>query len=55
MKHGILCHVERTFTKKTQKKSGVNDGILMSAAAATAHRRKPLHRAAATAAAAATA
>ena len=48
MKHGILCQVKQTFTKKS-KKTGVNDGILLSAAAATVHRRKPLCRAAATA------
>ena len=49
MKHGILCHVEQTYTKK-HKKRGVNDGILLSAAAATIHHRKLLRRAAATAA-----
>jgi hypothetical protein len=50
MKHGILCHLEKTYTKKTQKKTGVNDGILLSVAAATIHHRKPLRHAAATAA-----
>jgi hypothetical protein len=33
--------VYRTFSEKN-KKTGVNDGILLSAAAATAHRRKQL-------------
>ncbi len=40
---------------RRHKKTGVNDGILLSAAAATAPRHKPLRHAAATAATAAVA
>ena len=45
----FVPHVTNIYYEDTKKK-GVNDGILPSAAAATAPRRKPLRRAAVTAA-----
>jgi len=45
-----FCATWNKHTLRKHEKTGVNDGILLSAAAATVHRHKQLHRAAATAA-----
>jgi hypothetical protein len=45
-----FCAMWNKHTLRKHEKTGVNDGILLSAAAATVHCRKPLRRAAATAA-----
>ena len=46
----VFCATWNKHTLRKHKKTGVNDGILLSAAAATIHRRKPLRHAATTAA-----
>ena len=44
-----FCATWNKHSQRKQKKTGVNDGILLSAAAATVYHRKLLRRAAVTA------